>query len=123
MSADDTTNLRLTSLEEWRKEQITCTKEFRDSLHRIEMLLQRNSDKACPIPGHCLVLEAEQKSKWANDKARFEALEENYEKLQEHVDLLRQTMHRGMGALGVLIALGTLAGPYLVGFLRHLVMQ
>jgi hypothetical protein len=123
MSADETTNLRLTSLEEWRKEQVAHVKQFTEALHRIEMMLQRNVDKQCPVPGHCMVLESEQKSKWANDKVRFETLESNYATLQEHVDALRITMHRGMGALGVLVAIGTLAGPYLVSFLKHLVTQ
>jgi hypothetical protein len=119
MSADETTNLRLTSLEEWRKEQIACTKEFRDSLHRIEMLLQRNSDKACPRPGHCLILENDAKVKWAGDSVRFAALEENYAKLQKHVDELRATVTRGMGALGVLVALATFFGPSLLEAGKH----
>jgi hypothetical protein len=110
-------------LEEWRKEQVECIREFRDGMHRIEMLLQRSADKACPRPGHCLVLENDAKVKWAGDSVRFAALEENYAKLQKHVDELRNTVTRGMGALGVLVAIGTLAGPYLVSFLKHLVTQ
>jgi hypothetical protein len=119
MSDNDTVNLRLASLEEWRKEQIACTKEFRDGLHRIEMMLQSSSDKACPRPGHCLVLESDLKVKWAGDKMRFEALERNYAELKTHVDQLRATVTRGINALGLLVALATFFGPSLIEAVKH----
>lgn len=119
MSAEQTTELRLKSLEDWRREQTVLNKSISESLHRIELALQRTQDKACPAPGHCLVLENRMAGKWDKDVVRFEALEANYKTLQKHVDDLRQTVHRGMGALGVLIAIATFFGPWIVDAAKH----
>jgi hypothetical protein len=75
MSDDDVIHVRLDSLEEFRREQVVLNKCINDSLHRIELSLNQSVAKACPLPGHCVVLENSVKAKWDGDKARFERME------------------------------------------------
>ena len=75
MSDDDVISVRLESLEEFRREQVALNKAIGDSLHRIELALNNSVAKACPLPGHCVVLERDVKSKWDGDKSRFERME------------------------------------------------
>ena len=75
MSDDDVISVRLEALEEFRRDQQVINKSIADSLHRIELTLNQTVAKACPLPGHCVVLEREQKGKWDQDKLRFERME------------------------------------------------
>jgi hypothetical protein len=122
MSEHEAIHLRLDALEEWRREQSLTNKTISESLHRIELALQRSTDKACPEPGLCQKVRDNQVSKWESDKKRFEAVESNYGELNKHVGELRSTLHKGMGALGVLMVIGTLFGPYLVSFTKHILI-
>ena len=56
MSSDDVLTVRVDSLEESRREQGAAIKTITDSLHRIELALSQSVAKACPLPGHCVVL-------------------------------------------------------------------
>lgn len=66
---------RLESLEEFRREQTALNSKISDTLHRIEIALTRAVDKACPQPGLCVQLETLWKSKWEQDKERFERVD------------------------------------------------
>ena len=112
MSDDDVISVRLDSLEESRREQQALNKQIFDTLHRIELALNQSVAKACPLPGHCKVLETELKAKWDGDKLRFERLEkranENEEwhrEVEGKLDGMRVVLNRGLGGLGLLVIL------------------
>jgi hypothetical protein len=115
-------DLRLTNLEDFRVVQVDLNKQIMDALHRIELGLNTTRDKSCPLPGHCVVLESNIKSKWEADKSRFERLEarisENdqwHERMDGKVAALANTVARGLGGLGLLVLLA----PMLTWFVLH----
>jgi predicted nucleic acid-binding Zn-ribbon protein len=118
MSDYEAIHLRLEALEEWRREQSITNKTITESLHRIEMALQRSTDKACPAPGHCIILERDVKSKSEADKERFSEIEANYTKLESDISELKKALNHGLGALGVLIAAASFIIPYLISFFQ-----
>ena len=77
--SEESVNVRITSLEESRKDQALMIRGITESLHRIEIALTSVVGKQCPVPGKCLTLETdfrqEMSNKWAMDKMRFESLE------------------------------------------------
>ena len=110
MSISDTTELRLGNLEEFRAEQANLNRSIADTLHRIELSLNTSLAKACPLPGHCKVIESEIKQKWLGDSARFERLEKRlgehdslHREMTEKIDALKALMNRGLGAVAILI--------------------
>lgn len=123
--SEETINLRLESLEETRKEQLAVNARISESLNRIELQLGSTIAKACPLPGHCMVLESGMKSKWEGDKERFERLEKRasendkwHDETTEKLDNLKAVFNRGVGALGLL----TISMPLLTWFIiNHLV--
>jgi hypothetical protein len=123
--SEETINLRLDSLEESRREQIAVNTRIAESLNRIELQLSSTIAKACPLPGHCRVLETEIKTKWEGDRERFERLEKRagendawHLEMAGKMDGLRTVINRGLGALGLL----TIAMPVLTWFvITHLV--
>jgi hypothetical protein len=123
--SEETINLRLESLEESRREQIAVNTRIAESLNRIELQLSSTIAKACPLPGHCRVLESEIKVKWDGDRERFERLEKRAQEndtwhleMAGKMDGLKTVLNRGLGALGLL----TIAMPVLTWFvITHLV--
>jgi hypothetical protein len=123
--SDETTLLRLEALEEFRRDQSALNAAITASLNRIELQLSTSIAKACPLPGHCKVLEHELKAKWEGDKTRFERLEKRasendewHKEWQEKMDSLRSVLNRGLGGIGVL----TVAMPFITWFvIQHLV--
>ena len=125
MSDDDVISIRLDSLEESRREQQALNKQIFDTLHRIELSLNQSVAKACPLPGHCKVLEHEQRQKWEGDKLRFERLEKRaneneqwHDDLEAKLDGMRNVLNRGLGGLGLLVVLMPAATWFVV---THLV--
>lgn len=114
---------KLESLEEFRREQVVLNGKINDSLHRIEMAVNRNIDKACPKPGLCMELETLWRAKWENDKSRFEHIDERFlandlwhkehdeeikrdlDKIREGVEANKVMFLRASGAIGLLIFL------------------
>jgi hypothetical protein len=125
MSEPDTVNLRLDNLEDFRAEQLSLNKSILEALHRIELGLQSARDKACPLPGHCVVLESTMKEKYSADVLRFSRLETRIaendawrKEIEGKIDSLKTTLNRGLGAVGLL----TVAMPLLTWFIiNHLV--
>lgn len=125
MSSDETDviEVRLDSLEESRREQQTLNKCINDTLHRIELSLSQSVAKACPLPGHCVVLENSVKAKWDGDKVRFERMEKRLSEnddwhkqiegrierktdaIKEELAAVRTTVTKASGALGLLLIL------------------
>lgn len=123
MSSDDVLAVRVNSLEESRREQIQLNKTITDSLHRIELALSQTVAKACPLPGHCVVLENSVKAKWDGDKVRFERLERRLtenddwhkqieariesktDAIKAELSAVRATVTRASGGLGLLLVL------------------
>ena len=110
MSTNDTIDLRLENLEEFRAEQANLNRSISDTLHRIELSLTTSLAKACPLPGHCKVIESEMKQKWIGDVARFERLEkragehdDTRRDMETKIDSLKALMNRGLGAVAILI--------------------
>lgn len=133
MSSDDVLTVRVDSLEESRREQTQLNKTITDSLHRIELALSQSVAKACPLPGHCVVLENSVKAKWDGDKVRFERLEkrlaENDEwhkliesRMDTKLDIINdkftainRTLWGAAGAVGVIMALA----PFFTQWVNH----
>ena len=110
MSDDDVISVRLDSLEESRREQQALNKAISDTLHRIELSLNTSISKACPLPGHCKVLETEQKQKWEGDNLRFERLEKRaneneqwHHDVEQKLDSMKVVINRGLGGLSLLV--------------------
>lgn len=115
----ETLDVRLTSLEESRRDQSQQNKQIFDSLNRIEQALTASIAKACASPGHCLVIERETKRKWEGDSERFQRLEKRASEndawrseIEQKIDSLKTMMNRGMGAISVLIV----AMPFLAHY-------
>jgi len=121
--SDETMELRISNLEEARREQAVLNKAISDSLQRIELAVSRITDKACPQPGLCLQLQAMWKSKWEADKDRFVRIDERFlandewhkehdseingklDKLREAHEATKTVVLRATGAIGLLIFL------------------
>jgi hypothetical protein len=122
---EETTELRLAALEAARVEQSALNARIAESLNRIEMQLATTIAKACPLPGHCRVLEHEIKQKWEGDKDRFLRLEKRagenddwHHETDQKLDGLKTVINRGLGALALL----TVAMPLITWFvIQHLV--
>lgn len=92
MSTDDVIEVRLDSLEESRREQLALNKQIFDALHRIELSLNQSVAKACPMPGHCVVLENSVKAKWDGDNVRFERMEKRLSENDEWHKVIERRM-------------------------------
>ena len=124
MSDDDVITIRLDSLEESRREQQALNKQIFDTLHRIELALNNSVAKACPLPGHCVVLENSVKAKWESDRLRFERLEKRaneneawHDDTSEKLDGMKGLINRGLGGLGLLVVLMPAATWFVVNHL------
>lgn len=127
MSNNEVLQVRVESLEESMREQGAIINTITDSLHRIELALSQSVAKACPLPGHCVVLENSVKAKWDGDKVRFERLEKRlsenddwHKQIEQRIEVktdaikseltaVRNTVTRASGALGLLLMLLPLA--------------
>ena len=121
--SDETMELRISNLEEARREQATLNKSIAETLVRIELAVNRAADKGCPKPGLCLELQTLWKSKWENDRERFVKIEnrltenddwhkdiessmnEKLDKLRDAHDATKTMLMRATGALGLLVFL------------------
>jgi hypothetical protein len=108
--SEETVELRLSALEECHKAQTVLNKQITDSLNRIELQLASSIAKACPLPGHCVVLENNVKSKWEHDKDRFARLEaraaENdawREGIEKELAAMAKILNRGLGGIALLV--------------------
>jgi len=124
MNDDEVTRMRLGNLEDFRKEQIVLNKSILDTLHRIELGMQNARDTACPMPGHCKVLESNIKGKWEADKERFERLEARAEENDEwkrvmegKMDSLKSTVNKGLGGVGILVVAMPLLTWFAINYL------
>ena len=122
--SEETVELRLTALEECHKAQTVLNKHISDSLNRIELQLATSLAKACPLPGHCVVLENGMRTKWEGDKERFERLEaraaENdgwHENMEKDLAAMAKIMNRGLGGIALLVCLMPLLTWFFINFL------
>ena len=110
--SEETQDVRIAALEEFRREQSLLNTTIASSLSRIETQLATAIAKHCPAPGHCMVLEKETKVKWSGDKDRFERLEKRAEEnddwhkeMETKLDGLKTVMNRGLGGVALLVVL------------------
>ena len=119
MSAEDTVDYRLESLEESRREQKLFNEAVLNSLNRIEIALTTSSSKHCPSPGRCMILERDQKVKWEADSKRFEALESAVDNFHKEFAEMKSTINKGLGAIVVLVPIASALLPYFMQLLKH----
>jgi hypothetical protein len=110
--SEETIELRLNALEECHANQVILNRQIVESLNRIELQLATTIAKACPLPGHCRVLEHEIKQKWEGDKFRFERLEKRagendewHHEFEAKIDSLKTVVNRGLGGIALLIVM------------------
>jgi hypothetical protein len=122
--SEETNELRLTALEDFRREQCALNKSIADSLNRIELALSTSIAKACPLPGHCRVLEHEIKAKWEGDKIRFERLEKRaqendewHHEVEVKIDAIKTLLNRGLGSIALLVVCMPLLTWFIIHFL------
>lgn len=124
MSDDDVITIRIESLEESRREQQSLNKSIGDTLHRIELALGQSIAKACPLPGHCKVIENTMKEKRDGDRLRFERLEKRaneneqwHHEIEGKLDVMKNVINRGLGGVGLLVVLMPAATWFVVNHL------
>jgi len=122
--SEETVELRIATLEEFRRDQSLINTTISSSLSRIETQLATAIAKHCPLPGHCVVLEKEQKIKWQGDKDRFERLEKRaeendkwHEDMETKLDGLKTVMNRGLGGVAILVVLMPIISWFIINYL------